>query len=120
MSNESTVEPTWWEKLLKLEPSLVTGVIVSILGLIGAVLGVTIAPETVQNIITVVLGISALLAAVLIRGNVTANAKVIVRDDTPLSDVATIMAGPAVAKPEDMYAVEKAARRSEDGTRKAA
>lgn len=105
-------EPTWWQKLLQLEPAMVTGLIVSIFGLIGAVLGITIAPEVVQNVVTVILGISALLATVLLRGKVTANAKVVVYDDTPLAPVATLKAGEAVVTESNDELIAVAARRA--------
>lgn len=114
------VEATWWQKLLKLEPAVVTGFIVSFFALIGAVLGITFAEETVQNVITVVLGLTALLSTVLLRGKVTANSKVVVRDDTPLSNVSTIRSGPATVTTDDMHDVEAAARMAEGSRRRAA
>lgn len=105
-------EPTWWQKLVKLDPALVRGFIVTLFGLIGAILKVTVLTGTVDTVVTFVLALFGLIAAVFIRPAVTPNAKVIVRDDTPLSDESTIVPGEATAKATDLYAVEQAAKQA--------
>lgn len=102
-------ETSWIKQLATLDPAVVRGLIVSVFGLIAAVAGVTIADGTVQNVITVVLGLLGILAAVVIRPAVTPNAKVVVKDETPLEPVATIVAGPAVVPPERADEVVEAA-----------
>jgi hypothetical protein len=116
----ATEEPTWWQKLVKLDPALVRGFIVTLFGLLGAVLKVTVLTGTVDTVVTFILALFGLVAAVFIRPSVTPNAKVIVADDTPLSPEATIVAGEAVAKPTDMHAVEQAAKVSGPDFRDAA
>lgn len=92
-------EPSAWQKLVTLEPALVRGLIVSLFAVVASVLNVSFAQGTVENVINLVISLFALLAAVLIRGAVTPNAKVVVRDDTPLQDEATIAAGKATVSP---------------------
>lgn len=104
-----TDEPTWWEKLLKLDPALVRGAIVSIFALIGTALNTQL-DDTAQLVVSCVLALFALLASILIRPTVTPNAKVIVLDQTPLSEVPTIEAGEATVPAQFMGAVEKAAK----------
>lgn len=105
-------EPTWWQKLLKLEPAVIRGFIVSLVAFLAVILGHQFADKDVETIINFVVTLFSLLAALWIRPAVTANPKVIVYDDTPLASVSTIKSGDAVAAPTDMHAVEKAARRS--------
>jgi hypothetical protein len=102
-------EATWWEKLLKLDPALVRGFIVTVVGLIGAVLKVTVLEGTVDDIVTFVLALLGILAGILIRPSVTPNAKVVVRDATPLNEVPTLQAGAAVVAPEDKDTVAELA-----------
>ena len=87
---------TWWERLLKLDPALVRGFVVTIIGLVGAVLKVTVLEGPVDSIVTFVLALFGILTAVLIRPAVTPNAKVVVRDETPLDEFPTLQAGSAV------------------------
>lgn len=103
-------EPTWWEKLLKLDPALVRGFIVTFFGMLALVLGHQYGTEDVETVINFVVGFLGLVAAVVIRPAVTPNAKVIVRDDTPLSAAPTIVAGEATVAPQYDHAVEKAAK----------
>lgn len=113
------VEATWWQKLLKLEPSVVTGFIISLFAVVGTVLGVTFAEDTVQTVISFVVALSALLSTLLLRNKVTPNTKVVVRDDTPLDAVTTIRPGPATVHSDYMHDVEAAAYTAE-GSRRAA
>lgn len=108
--NDATQEGTWWQKLVKLDPALVRGFIVTLFGLLGAVLKVTVLDGTVDTVVTFVLAVFGLVAAIFIRPSVTPNAKVIVRDDAPLSSVSDIQPGPAVAKPTDAMKIERAAK----------
>ena len=103
-------EATWWEKLLKLDPALVRGFIVTVFAIAGTVLKWKVLEGDADLIASGVLSLFALLAAILIRGGVTPNVKVIVRDDTPLNSVPTIEAGEATVPAEYAYEVEQAAK----------
>lgn len=107
-------EPTWWQKLLKLEPAVIRGFVVSLVAFLAVILGHKFADGDVETIINFVVTLFSLLAALWIRPAVTANNKVIVYDDTPLATVSTIKAGNVVATPTDMHAVEKAALTGQD------
>lgn len=88
-------EPSAWQKLVTLEPALVRGIIVSLFAVLASVLNTTFANGTVENVVNLVISTFALLAAVLIRGAVTPNAKVVVRDDAPLDKDPLIVPGDA-------------------------
>lgn len=103
-------EPTWWQKLVKLDPALVRGFIVTVFALLATVLNKTIDDSTVQTVISFVVALFGLIAAIFIRPAVTPNAKVIVRDDTPLAETPTIVPGEAVVEAEDIGEVARAAR----------
>lgn len=103
-------EPTWWEKLVKLDPALVRGFIVTVFGLLALILGNQFGTEDVETVINFIVGLFALVAAVWIKPSVTPNAKVIVYDDTPLNAVPTIESGEATVPPQYDHAVEKAAK----------
>lgn len=103
-------EPSWLERLVKLDPALVRGIIVSFFGLLALALGQQFGTEQVETVVSFVVGLFALVAAVFIRPAVTPNAKVIVMDDTPLSDKPTIQPGEATVPPQYDHAVEKAAK----------
>src|SRR5215203_4491216 len=96
-------EATWWQRLLKLDPALVRGVVVTMFAIAGTLLKVKVLEGDADLIASGILSLFALLAAVLIRPSVTPNAKVIVRDDTPLSEVPTIEAGEATVPAEYAY-----------------
>lgn len=106
-----TDELPWWQKLLKLEPAMVRAALVALSGILALILGNTVFDETAVNaILEFYTSVSALVAAFFIRPAVTANAKVIVRDDTPLSATPTIVAGEAVTDAATMPAVVEAAQ----------
>jgi hypothetical protein len=88
-------EPTWWQRLIKLDPALVRGFIVTIVALGATVLNTTVTDDAVQTVVNFVIGLFALVAAIFIRPAVTPNAKVVTRDDTPLSATPTLVPGPA-------------------------
>lgn len=88
---------TWWQRLLKLDPAIFRGILVAVAALLLQVVGHTVVDDSVIDaIIDIFTGVSAIVAAVTIRPAVTPNAKVVVRDDTPLARVSTLQPGPAV------------------------
>ena len=89
------MKPGIVKRLVTLDPLILKSSIVSGFALTGAVLGVTVADSTVSNIITLVLGLSALIGALVSRGSVTPNAKVISYLSNPLTNPGTVSAGPA-------------------------
>lgn len=104
-----TKDPSAWQKLITLEPALLRGLIVSAFAVVASVLNTAFAQGTIENFVNLVISTFALLAAVLIRNSVTPNAKVVVRDDTPLQDEATIVAGEATVSPAYSMRVAEAA-----------
>jgi hypothetical protein len=81
-------------RFFKLEPALVRGILVGIAGVIAVVFGRTVVDDnTITLIIELFASISALIAVLWVRGAVTANAKVVVRNDTPFEDEPTLAAG---------------------------
>lgn len=103
-------DASWWERLLTLNPTLVRGAVVSGVALVGTVLNKQFVDGTAETVISAFLGLSALLAAVLIKPKVTPNVKVLVRDDTPLDAQPTIVAGEATVPAQFAHEVEVAAK----------
>lgn len=90
-------EVPWWQKVLKLEPALIRGVLVALAALLLQIFGKTIIEAgMVDAVIDFFTSISALVAALMIRAGVTPNAKVLLRDDTPLATVTTLASGEAI------------------------
>lgn len=91
-----TENPSWLERIAALDPAIVRGVIVTVVGIIVAVTGKVIDNSTVELISTCVLAILGLLAAILIRPAVTPNAKVLAFKPDPVDAPLVIQPGEAV------------------------
>lgn len=94
-------EATFFTKLFALQPAVVRGFIVTVIGLIAASTGAVIDDKTTTLIITFVMSLLGIGAALFIKPAVTPNAKVVVADDTPLDTVSTLKSGPAVSNASD-------------------
>lgn len=102
-------QPTWWQKLLELDPALVRGFVVTVFALAGTLLGKQFGDDTVQNVIQFVTILSGLLAAVLIKPKVTANAKVLAYLPKPYAEPTVVASGEATVTPEQTDDVVDAA-----------
>lgn len=92
-----TDQPAWYQRFLKLEPAVLRGFLVALSAVLALVLGKTVFDQTaIDTILELYSSVSALVAAFLIRPAVTANAKVVVYDDTPLETTPTLVPGEAV------------------------
>ena len=111
MSNQ---EPTWWQKLITLEPALVRGFVTTLFALLATFLNNAFVTGGAEDVINFVIALFALLSAVLIRGAVTPNAKVIVKDETPLEREPHIAPGEGTVRAQDIYKVEQAAKATSD------
>lgn len=88
--------PTLWEKLFKLSPAVVRSFILTLVGLAASVGVVAIDDKQTSLIVNFVLAFFALGAGLVIKPAVTPNAKVVIRDETPLASVSTLVPGDAV------------------------
>ncbi|MFD5451664.1 MULTISPECIES: hypothetical protein [Streptomyces] len=82
MATGSTREG-WVTRITKLEPLVTRGTIVAVLGVVGMILNIQFADGTVENVINIILAAFGLLTAVVSRGAVTPNTKVISYDPDP-------------------------------------
>lgn len=91
-----TDESPWWQKLLKLNPAVIRGVLVAVLAVVAQVLGHTIVSDgMIDLIINAFTAIAPLLAGILIRPAVTPNAKVETYKPDPVSSPDVVVAGDA-------------------------
>jgi hypothetical protein len=82
------------ERFFKLEPALVRGILVAIAGLVAQILGRTVIDnDTIDLLIDLFTGLSAVLATIWTRGAVTANAKVVVANENPLGQTPVLVSG---------------------------
>lgn len=103
-----TNEPTWFKRLLELNPLLVRGVFVSFIGLLGAV-GITVSGDTVQIIIGFVVSVFALVTALWGAPAVTPNAKVLAYQPDPYIVQGEVLSGGAVVGADQAAEVVAAA-----------
>lgn len=108
-------ENSFWWKLTHLEPAIVRGFIVAVVGLLSA-FGVLISPEIPDQLIVFIGAITAMIQALWTRAAVTPNAKVVVYTEDPTD--ATVYAGEASTNASD-NAVLAAARTTYEGEHRA-
>ena len=87
--------PNWFQRFVRLEPALLRGILVAVVALVAQVVGYTIEDELVDSLIDLFTAFSAIVAALAIRPAVTANAKVVVWDNTPLTEGTDLRSGEA-------------------------
>lgn len=104
-----TENPSWLERIAALDPAIVRGAIVAVIGLVVAVTGKIIDDATVDLIVNVVLVLLTLLAAIVIRPAVTPNAKVIALKPDPVNQPDRIESGEAVVTQNQINDVVEAA-----------
>ena len=86
--------PTWFQKMLALDPLIVRGVILSFFGLLGAV-GLSQTDGTAEAVLGFAMGLLALLGAIWGRPAVTPNAKVLAYQPRPIDAPQLVKAGEA-------------------------
>lgn len=98
-TQEVTVQDNALQRLLKLNPAIVRGLLVTLALVIAQVVGHTvISDDTISQIINGFSAIGSLIGAVWTRGAVTPNAKVVVYKPDPVNSD-TVAAGPATITP---------------------
>lgn len=85
----------WWVRFFTLQPALVRGFLLTLFGLLASAGVLVIDDKMVSLIVNFALAFLGLGAAVVIKPSVTPNAKVVVRDETPLASISTLVAGDA-------------------------
>lgn len=103
----------WW-KLVHLDPAILKGAVVSIIGLL-ATLGLLVNDQTQGAILTSIASIIALVQALWTRKSVTPNIKVVVYKPDPVNSPRLLASGPAIST--DVVAVSNAAADDENENR---
>lgn len=104
--------PNFLQRLAALDPAILRGTILAIVGLVAVVTGSAIDNSTVELIINAAVALLALVAALVIRPAVTPNAKVIAFKPNPIDAPSWVAAGEATITPELEEAVVAAAHSS--------
>lgn len=100
--------PGWLTRVAKLDPALLRGAVVSVLALVTAVVGnEVVTNEQVESGLDLVVALSAIVAAFLIKPAVTPNAKVIVFKPEPFEEPSEFESGPAVLDLRDEAAEQE-------------
>lgn len=88
--------PSFWWKLVNLDPVLVRGAVMSFAAL-AATLGLAVSDKALGAFLAAVFSLMLLLQALWTRGSVTPNAKVVVYKPDPIEAPFELEAGPAVS-----------------------
>jgi hypothetical protein len=100
-------EGTFWWRLVHLEPTILRGALVGILGLAGAfgILGLDFLPDTILGFWVPLM---ALIQVLITRPAVTANARVVVEAPNPISQPGIVVAGEATTEATSREILEAA------------
>jgi hypothetical protein len=106
---------TFWWRLVHLNPTLIRGVVVSLVLLISS-FGILISPEVPNSLIGFIAAILAMVQALWTRPAVTANARVAVYVPDPINAPGVVEAGNATttATPKDIIDAARASGETND------
>jgi hypothetical protein len=100
---------TFWWRLLHLDPVLFRTVAVTLVALLAS-LGILVTPAISDNLVAVVMAVSALAGALWARDGVTPNDKVVVYKPDPVGQPSALLPGAATAEASSDNAIVTAAR----------
>lgn len=95
MPEDSEPQDTFWWRLVHLDPALLRGLVVALVLLLGG-LGVSIATDVPDTVVTAIAAFLAIVQALWTRPAVTANARVVVAAPDPVNRPGRVVAGEAV------------------------
>jgi hypothetical protein len=101
------IEGGFWWRLVHLEPALIRGLAVAVVGLLGSV-GILVIPGLPDGLVGVWLALAAIVQALWTKGAVTANARVAVRVPDPVNAPFVVEAGEAATTAPSAAIVEAA------------
>lgn len=97
MPIQGNQSPSFWYKLVHLQPALWHGLVVAIFALLASV-GVVVSPDIPDNLVAVIIAVAALVQALWTRSVVVPEDKVVAYVEKPWSGE-QLKAGPAAPSP---------------------
>lgn len=107
MSVNGNQSPSFWYKLVHMQPALWHGLVVAVFALLAS-LGVVVSPEIPDQLVGVIVAVAALVQALWTKSTVVPEEKVVAYVEKPWSGQ-QIKAGKAVPSPATSQAVVESA-----------
>lgn len=95
MPEHSEPQPSFWWKLVHLDPAIFRGLIMAVVLVLGSV-GIFVSDELANNLVIAWVAIMAVVQALWTKRGVTPNAKVVVQAPDPVNAPGTVAPGEAV------------------------